>query len=287
MKVAARRFTPQKITRRTRLAAVAVICGLILVTSALGVLYFVSFWPFSEHGIVRRPLDDVPGDLVTYQAEDGVRLAAGWWRPDKNNPPVVILLHEENGSRVQWTPLIPTLVDRGFAVLAPDLRGFGQSNTIIRDGKEEPYTLVNRQDAILDVHAALNWLGTQSNLDLNHIGIVGARLGADLAYVATGLFPAVKAVVAITPGAYNPEDPLLTLIRDYDSHDVFIMAGSRKQWEDATQIGIRVQNPGGRRYVDHPELEGVALMAIDEPIKDILNWFTMRFASPIPTSNVH
>ena len=147
MKVAARRLTPAKVTRRTRLAGAAVLGALILVALALGVLYFLSIWPFSENEVVRRPLEDVPGEGVTYQAEDGVRIAAGWWRPDKDRPPVVILLHEENGSRVQWSALIPTLVDRGFAVLAPDLRGFGQSNTIIRDGKEEPYQLVNRQDA--------------------------------------------------------------------------------------------------------------------------------------------
>jgi len=271
-----------------KLAGVAVVCTLIPAAAiVLGLLYFLSIWPFSGNEVVRRPITDLPSDAVTYQTEDGVRIVAGWFLPDKTNPPVVILLHEENGTRAQWDSLIPTLVDKGFAVLAPDLRGFGQSTTIVRDGKEEPYQFAKRQDAILDVHAALIWLGTQSNLDLNHIGIVGARLGADLAYVSTGAFPAVKAAIAITPTAFTPEDPLLTLIRDYDSHDVFIMAGSRKQWEDATTLGIRVQNPGGRRYVDHPELDGVALMSIDEPIKDILNWLTMRFTSPIPTANVH
>ncbi|SRR6266545_1343577 len=241
----------------------------------------VAFLPFCSGGIDRRPIEDVSSESVSYQADDGVRIAASWFfPPGETKPPVVILLHEQDGSRAQWNKLIPVLVDKGYAVLAPDLRGFGESDTIIRDGREEPYVFANPVDALLDVAAALKWLEGRNDVDLGRIGMIGARLGADLAYVSSGGFPAVRAAVAITPTPYAPDDPLLSIIQDYTAHDVFIMAGSRIAWENGVTLGIRIQDPGGRRYVDHPDLDGTALMAIDDPIEDILDWFKKRLLTP-------
>jgi len=252
-------------------------------------LSFASFLPFCG-GIDRPSIDEVSSDSVTYQTEDGVQIVASWFRPpDEAKPPVVILLHEQDGTRAQWDPLIPILVkNEGYAVLAPDLRGHGESDTIIREGKEEPYKFSNPQDAMLDVLAALTWLQGRSDVDLNRTGVIGARLGADLAYVSSGTFAPVRAAVAITPDPFLPDNanyPLLATIPDFAAHDVFIMAGGRRQWEEAVTLGIRITFPEGRRYIDTPDLDGVALLANDDMIKDTLEFFEQRVKSPLATAS--
>lgn len=246
---------------------------------ALSLLILV---PFCGGGLDRPSLDEieVSQDSVTYQTEDGVRIAASWFLPPgETNPPVVILLHEEGGTRAQWDQLIPILVNSGYAVLAPDLRGHGESTTIVRDGQEEPYTFV-REEALLDVLAGLTWLQGRNDIDLNRVGVIGAGVGADLGYMSTGVFAPVRAAIALTPHPYSPEDPLYSIIPDFTAHDVFIMAGGRRQWEEAVTLGIRINFPKGRRYIETPDLDGVALLANDEVIKDTLEFFEQRVVPP-------
>jgi len=249
------------------------VLGLICVSSLLVglALAFIAFnptvLPFISDKLDRPSINEVTSESVSYQAQDGVRIGASWFfPPGETKPPAVILLHEENGSRAQWNDLIPILVKHKYAVLAPDLRGFGESNKIVRD-----------------VDAALRWLKDRGEVDMQRIGIVGARLGADLAYVSVGLFPSLRAGVAITPSPYKADDPLLTTIGDFAAHDVFIMAGGRRHWEEAVSLGIRISFPKGRRYLETPDLDGVALQANDDMIKDVLDFFKMRVASPPPS----
>ena len=81
----------------------------------------------------------------------------------------------------------------------------------------------------------------------------------------------------------DPPQSAYSLIPDFGAHDVFIMAGCRKQWEEAVTLGVRVTFPKGRRYLDTPDLEGVGLLASDDVIRDILEFFKMRFANPQPS----
>ena len=281
------------------------VLGLICVSSLLVglALAFIAFnptvLPFISDKLDRPSINEVTSESVSYQAQDGVRIGASWFfPPGETKPPAVILLHEENGSRAQWNDLIPILVKHKYAVLAPDLRGFGESNKIVRDGQEEPYQLTNRLDAIQDVGAAMQWLKERGDVDTGHIAIIGARLGGDLAYVSSGVYedckqprdtrPVVincslwqsdlKTAVAITPSGYHDDDPLLSSIKAFAAHDVCFLAGNRELWQNAVTLATRVQYAGGRRFVDHPELDGVALLTIDDPIKQILGWLKDRLA---------
>ena len=186
-----RRFTPPRLAGRTRLAALG-LAGVVVLLSAIAVgLYFFSIWPFSSDEIHRGSITDLGPNSVTYQTEDGVRIVASWFVPrDAKSPPVVVLLHEQDGTRAQWDPLVPVLVNAGYAVLAPDLRGFGGSTTIVRDGQEEPYQFANRPDALLDVEAALKWLKSQREVDSGRVGVIGYswRLGLLVVNVAVVIY---------------------------------------------------------------------------------------------------
>ena len=53
---------------------------------------------------------------------------------DEGKGTPVLLLHGFPDSSYLWRHQIPALVGAGFRVIAPDLRGFGQSTTV-----ETPY----------------------------------------------------------------------------------------------------------------------------------------------------
>jgi len=138
-----------------------------------------------------------------------------------------------------------------------------------------------------DVKAAIDWLKGQGNVDTGRVAVIGARLGAMMSYASTAIFPEVRAAVSITPPPYLPNslDPLYAAIPDFVSHDVFIMAGGRRQWEESVTLGIRITYPKGRRYIETPDLEGVALLANDEMIRDTLQFFEERVRSAAATAS--
>lgn len=220
------------------------------------------------------PFDVGDSESVTYQAEDGVVIAASWVvPPDQARPPVVILFHELEGSRDQWDKFIPVLVNEGYAVLTPDLRSFGESTRVVRDGGEELYELTDLDEMLLDVDAALKWLGDRSDVDLDRVGIIGAGDGGNLAYVSTAVFPEVKTAIAMTPRPYSEDGRLVgNGIPNFLPHDVFFVAGGREAWIDAVSLAIRVAGTvDGGPYADET-VQGVALLAEDDVLTDMIAW---------------
>lgn len=224
--------------------------------------------------------EPLAGEAVTYQATDGVRIAAKWFRPaGEQKPAVVILLHDLGGNGDQWKPLIPVLVDKGYAVLAPDLRGFGGSTTVVRDGQEAPYVLTNPDETILDVAAGLSWLLGRSDIDAGRIGLIGAGVGGNLAFVSTGIFRDVKTAIAISPLPDNEGSPLRPNdIPNFRPHDVFFIAGGRAAWIDAVSLAIHVAGAvGGGPYADET-LQGVDLLTQGDVVDDTIDWLAKHLA---------
>ena len=220
------------------------------------------------------PFDVRDSESVTYQAEDGVVIAASWALPPAQaRPAVVILFHELDGSRDQWDEFIPVLVNEGYAVLTPDLRGSGESTRVVRDGEEELYELTDLDDLLLDVAAALQWLDDRSDVDLDRTGLIGAGDGGNLAFVSTAFFPEVKTAIAMSPTPYNEDGPLVgNNIPDFLPHDVFFVAGGREAWINAVSLAIRVAGTvDGGPYADET-VQGVALLAEDDVLRDMLAW---------------
>ncbi len=64
-----------------------------------------------------------------FRMPDGVTLPARAWLPDQPPRVVILALHGINDSRDAWEIPAPDLTARGFAVIAPDQRGFGATET--------------------------------------------------------------------------------------------------------------------------------------------------------------
>jgi dienelactone hydrolase len=214
-------------------------------------------------------------ERVSYQAEDGLRIVADFYAPLEGEPaPAVLLLHQLNGSRAQWAELIPDILQWGYAVLAPDLHSFGESTVILRDGSEEEYELTDLDDMLLDVAAAIEYLKTRSEVDAEAIGVVGASVGGNLAYVASGAFPEVKTAVSMSPNASPSGDALLGRdVPAFSPHSVLFMSDEAEA-SDAQALADNVAEPVDIRIYEGKTAHGVQLLDNLEVKPDIRDWLT-------------
>jgi pimeloyl-ACP methyl ester carboxylesterase len=139
---------------------------------------------------------------VGFKTRDGVQIGATYYaspleKEMQKEAVPVILLHSFKGSRAEFSDLALTLQDAGCAVLAPDLRGHGQSTRRINsDGKEVEIeqALMSHQDFEAmghadqqtsgDVEACNKFLRLKNNakeLNIDKLVLVGAEMGAEVA----------------------------------------------------------------------------------------------------------
>jgi pimeloyl-ACP methyl ester carboxylesterase len=121
-------------------------------------------------------------------AGDGLELAV----LDEGDGQPVLLLHGFPDSSYLWRKQVPALVAGGFRVIAPDLRGFGESD---RPEAVEDYAITR---SLADVLALLDALG----IERTHV--VGHDYGAALAWVAAAFAPdRVERLVVLSVGHPN------------------------------------------------------------------------------------
>lgn len=60
----------------------------------------------------------------------GITLDAHVWEPEGEAKGLVLLVHGFADAGGTWQPVAPALVDAGLRVVAPDMRGFGQSDRV-------------------------------------------------------------------------------------------------------------------------------------------------------------
>lgn len=135
--------------------------------------------PVDAHRFVGAQLVQFP----TWDRSDaGPRLLSAFvYKPLTAGPhPVLIDLHggPESQYRPKWDAFTQYLVNElGYVVVAPNVRGssgYGRSFLKLDDG-------MLREDAVRDVGSLLVWIGLQSDLDRNHVAVMGASYGGYLA----------------------------------------------------------------------------------------------------------
>ena len=140
---------------------------------ALTILLFVGLagsWVFGS--IVAQPHTESvrppapPGRVVHLLTTDGVRLTGSFWPGLCPDGPAVLLLHGINSSRASFTRHARWLNGLGYAVLAIDLRGHGESEAVPRT-----FGLYESRDAV----AGLSYLRA-AHPD-RRVGLIGTSLG--------------------------------------------------------------------------------------------------------------
>ena len=136
---------------------------------------------------------------VTFPARDGVRLAA-WYVPGRTSA-AVIVLHGSHGTRADTTRHLRLLVRAGYAVLAMDARGHGdsagQTNALGWQGAD-------------DIAGAVRFLRGTARVDRRHIAALGLSMGGEEALRAAAEGVPLAAVVADGAGASTTGDSRIT-----------------------------------------------------------------------------
>lgn len=159
-----------------------------------GILFLLSGGPLAAWALEAQP--------VTFAAGDGLRIHAAYYPPpltQRDPAPIVILLHGLHESRAAWEPLLAPLHEAGFAILAPDLRGHGESaTTATREAVQANEAAVFRAMQH-DLRGAYDWLAASPHHDRARFALVGTGLGVSVALQYTAADRSVDTVVGLSP----------------------------------------------------------------------------------------
>jgi len=182
--------------------------------------------------------------------------------------PVVILAHQLNGDRKQWDNFIPLLIEKNYSVIAYDMRGLGQSTRYV-NGTNFVQTSTYFDDMPKDVAAIINFIPNQTRIDKTRIAIVGASVGANVAYISIGRYPAIKAAVAMSPSSQRLTGVDIGGLRP---HTIFFMADS----SEAASANILAANTGEPKEVMIYKglAHGVELLNNPLAVNDIFGWLS-------------
>lgn len=120
-------------------------------------------------------------EVVSLKTKDGLNLAATYY-PSKagKDAAVLILLHAHGGKRSDFDALARRLQLAGCAVMAPDLRGHGESAGDFKELRPEDYLdMVER-----DLEAVKGFLMERNNageLNIERLGVLGVEMGTNIA----------------------------------------------------------------------------------------------------------
>ncbi len=109
----------------------------------------------------------------------------------ESSRPALVFLHYFGGSARAWMPIMDSLA-RDYHCIAPDLRGFGDS-----EGPETGYTMRNGADDIACLADALG---------LEHYVLIGHSMGGKIALALAARQPtALKLLILLAPSPPSPQ----------------------------------------------------------------------------------
>ncbi|PYT01336.1 MAG: S9 family peptidase [Acidobacteria bacterium] len=162
----------------------------------------------------------VAPELVKFKSFDGLYVSAWYYKPKGINPqtvkeslkqayknpdglPVIVSVHggPEGQERPGFNPLYQYYLSRGYAVLAPNVRGstgYGKIYTHLDDVK-------NREDSVKDLAFGVDWLKKSGGADPKRIAVMGGSYGGYMTLAAITLYPELWAAAVDTVGIVNWE----------------------------------------------------------------------------------
>ncbi|MBN2471639.1 MAG: alpha/beta fold hydrolase [Anaerolineae bacterium] len=220
------------------------------------------------HGLALAQGGETPEPVeVTLEAADGLLLVGDYYaaapQAGEEAAPAVLLLHMLGSARIMWRPLVPALAEAGYAVLAVDMRGHGET----RGARDWPL-------AEQDVQAWLDWLRAQEGIDPARLNIVGASIGANLALRGMANDAEIVTAVALSPGldyqGVTTEDALATIAK----RPVYLVVGQRDRSsaESVRALAGQLAGAGMARFFDSFEHGTSLLLEQDTLAPSIVGW---------------
>ena len=207
---------------------------------------------------------------ATFKTFDLVELHASFDLPVGVPAPIpaVLLLHGFGEDRSVWKDFSKELLNRGWAVMALDLRGHGESrlkNQRPMEASQDWRT--NPHEFPVDLDPALDWLKSRPRVDNGKIVVIGFDVGANLALIASGRFQEVRTVVAIKPDL-SESLAMAGSAQDFVPRSTLIVVPNESE---AARFKVAVKTRS--RIIMAPHSGGTAEWTADKQIKDaIFQW---------------
>jgi dienelactone hydrolase len=204
------------------------------------------------------------GERVEIAGEDGLAMVGTFYTPSEQSPPWpgVLLLHMMWGERSSWEAYAQQLAEAGYAVLAVDMRGHGDT------GGEVDWDLAG-----MDLQHAWNYLRERADTDEERIAVLGASIGANLGLDVAAKNSEAKTVVLLSPGldyaGVETRDPLLIygerpLLIVASQEDTYAADSARKLEEIALgEISLVMYQDAGHGLHMFDREPGLASLIID------------------------
>ena len=142
--------------------------------------------------------------LVTIR---GLKICLCTWGPEEG--PLVLCLHGILEQGAAWSEVAIRLAQKGYRVIAPDLRGHGRSDRV---GKGGSYNLI---DFLGDIDAIVEILAGKAFILVGHS--LGSVLGAIFATIRPQSIKNIVLVETILPTAEENDDPTTALTNQLNS----------------------------------------------------------------------
>lgn len=204
---------------------------------------------------------------INFITSDGWTIVANYYPAPGN---AVILLHKFASDKSEWTSFANELNQKGYAVLALDFRGHGESMN--RNGKTitwESFTNADFNDMTKDLATARDWL---TNKGYDEFAIVGASIGANTALNYAVSDSAVKTVVLLSPGLEFKGIVTNQTIRNF-TKPLFIVASNEDTYS-ARSATILYESAQGKKEIKIYDGagHGTQMFARTDLDRLILNW---------------
>jgi alpha-beta hydrolase superfamily lysophospholipase len=204
---------------------------------------------------------------VSLRAADGTSLVATLYQPSQRPASAVVLLHMLTRSRRDWDVTAERLRQAGFVVLAPDLRGHGDSSGSA--GSVTDLTVL-----LQDAQAAVSYVRAYPGVRPEGIGLAGASLGASLAAMVAGADPSVDSLALLSPSLDYRGLRCEAAMRKYGNRPALLVAAVHDPY--AVRTVKHLAAGGSNRHVLMTEVagHGTVLLSRDPPLVDhLVDWF--------------
>lgn len=154
-----------------------------------------------------------------------------------DNGKCVLLLHDLDRTKTDFSSFEKKLKEEGFCYLAIDLRGHGRSTN---KGEQKTFDKTGQANEfnkmIFDVNTAISYLNSKG-VNNDHIFLLGAGLGANIAAKSLIKNDDIGGIILLTPSLKQRDVVTLSGIKNY-KNPIFIGVSStdRKQMMEASFI---------------------------------------------------
>ncbi|MCC7015356.1 MAG: alpha/beta fold hydrolase [Planctomycetes bacterium] len=204
------------------------------------------------------------GDRVELKTEDKQVLVGSYWGPkdQKGSAPAALLVHDAGATRADMNEVGERLAKQGFAVLAIDLRGHGESV-----GGDKAWSTLSDADktkqwpfALRDVKAGANWLHDQPGVHSSNLSLVGDRAGCTLVTRYASRDENVRSIVLLDPQVEQLGFNLAKDIGELAGLPTYIAVTKETQPKAQTIAESGEKANDGNKFIEIAVFKGAAVM---------------------------